>query len=390
MKHRVHVDGAVIAHIFAERPFRLDIAALVEIALERHLGVGGNENIVGQAFHHRRRLGAEAGDQRQLIARLPRGRGEEIERMRADRECHRQFLAARHRSGVDALEVGRRGNVGAGFGAVAQAQAAAADIAAAGRRIDGVVDGRAAIAAAVIGVLRMERQLGEIDVLAGDLDIVHRGVAGRHLDQRLRAREPSEIFVVELVLAGLEGGGEALAVARGLGDQLDLLGAGLLEQHRLVGALDDRAQAGERHRLVVNLDLAELDQALDEAAQAVFVEIDGGGMGHRWLTYFLDRTDEYRRRGRTSRRSRHGYPSRKRDNDPLRGRANIDLEMTPSMGVESISAAPHIPRQCHVTIGQGSTSQRSAAVLPRRQVHLSIAQNLGRLVGPRHRHQRHR
>ena len=103
MKHRVHMDGAVIAHIFAERPFRLDIAAFVEITLERHLGVGGNENIVGQAFHHRRRLGAEAGDQRQLIARLPRGRGEEIERMRADGKRHRQFLAARHRGGVDAF-----------------------------------------------------------------------------------------------------------------------------------------------------------------------------------------------------------------------------------------------------------------------------------------------
>ena len=126
----------------------------------------------------------------------------------------------------------------------------------------------------------MERQLGQIDVLAGNFYVMHRGVAGRHLDQRLRAGEPSEIFVVELVLAGLEGGGEALAVAGGLGDQFDLLGAGLLEQHRLVGALDDRAQAGERHRLVVNLDLAEFDQALDEAAQAVFVEIDCGGVGH--------------------------------------------------------------------------------------------------------------
>ena len=96
VEHRVHVDGAVIAHVFAERPFRLDIAALVEIALERHLGVGRHQDVVGQAFHHRRRLAAEAGDQRQFIARQPRGRGEEIERMRADREGHRQFLAARH------------------------------------------------------------------------------------------------------------------------------------------------------------------------------------------------------------------------------------------------------------------------------------------------------
>ena len=40
MKHRVHVDRSVIAHVFAEWPFRLHIAALVEIALKGHLGVG--------------------------------------------------------------------------------------------------------------------------------------------------------------------------------------------------------------------------------------------------------------------------------------------------------------------------------------------------------------
>jgi hypothetical protein len=39
-EHRVHVNGTVVAHVFAERPFRLDVAALVEIALESHLGVG--------------------------------------------------------------------------------------------------------------------------------------------------------------------------------------------------------------------------------------------------------------------------------------------------------------------------------------------------------------
>ena len=73
----------------------------------------------------------------------------------------------------------------------------------------------------------MKRQPGQIDVLAGDLDRVHRRVAGRHLDQRLRIGEPPEIFVVELVFGGLESGGEPLAVARGLGDDLDLFGARL-------------------------------------------------------------------------------------------------------------------------------------------------------------------
>jgi hypothetical protein len=54
----------------------------------------------------------------------------------------------------------------------------------------------------------------------------------------------------------------------------DSLGSRVAKQHRLVGRLDDRAQAGERHRLVVNLDLAEIDQPLDEPAQPEFLEVD--------------------------------------------------------------------------------------------------------------------
>ncbi len=123
-------------------------------------------------------------------------------------------------------------------------------------------------------MLRMERQLGEVDVLAGDLDLVHRRIAGRHFDQRLRIGEPGEIFVVKLVFGGLEGGGEPLAIAGGLGDQLGLLGTGFLEQHGFVGGFDDGAQLGQRHRPVVHFHLAELDQALDEVAQPVFVEVE--------------------------------------------------------------------------------------------------------------------
>ena len=194
------MDGAVIAHVFAIRPFRLDVAALVQIAFERHLGVGRHQNVVGETFHHRRRLAAEIGDEVEFVAGLARGRGEEIERMGADRKGHRQFLAARHAGGVDALEIGWRGDVGAALIAVAQTQAARADIAPSGRRIDHIIDRRAHIAAAVIGVLRMERQLAQIDVLAGDLDLMHRRVARRHFDERLRTAEALEIFVVKLVL----------------------------------------------------------------------------------------------------------------------------------------------------------------------------------------------
>ncbi len=125
----------------------------------------------------------------------------------------------------------------------------------------------------------MKREPAEIDVLAGDLDRVHRRVVRRHLHQRLQAAQALEIFVVEALLAGVERRRQALSAACRLGDDLEALRARLGEQQRLPGAFDDRAQPGERDRLVVNLDLAEIDQPLDEAAQPVFFQINLGRSG---------------------------------------------------------------------------------------------------------------
>src|SRR5260370_16611583 len=88
--------------------------------------------------------------------------------MRADGEGDRQPFAARHAGRVDALEVGRGGHVGPGLVSIAQTQTPAPDIPSSGGGIDGVVDGRTRIAAAVVGVLRMEPELCEIDVLSRD------------------------------------------------------------------------------------------------------------------------------------------------------------------------------------------------------------------------------
>src|SRR6185436_12118134 len=55
------------------------------------------------------------------------------------------------------------------------------------------------------------------------------------------------------------------------------LGTGALEEDALsLRALDDLGQLGERRRLVPDLHLAHLDQALDELAQAVFFDVDAG------------------------------------------------------------------------------------------------------------------
>ena len=196
--------------------------------------------------------------------------------MRADGEGDRQLLPARDAARVDALQVRRRRHVGAGLGLAAEAQAPAADIAPAGRGVDRVVDRRAEITAPVIGMMRIERQLGEIDVLAGQHDFVHRRLVRGNFDDRLRRREALPVFVVELLLAHVEGGGKPLAVARGLGGKLDALGPRLLEQHRLVRALDDLAHLGKRHGLGMDLDFAHVDEPVDEAPQAVLVHVDVG------------------------------------------------------------------------------------------------------------------
>ena len=212
---------------------------------------------------------------------MAHGRGDEVERMGADGERDRQLFAARDAGRVDALEIGRRGDVGAGLVAVAEAQPAAADIPPAGRRIDHIVGRRAQVATAVVGVVRIERQLGEIDVLAGDLHGVDRSVAGRDLHHRLRIGQALEILVVDFFFGGFERGDQAFAAGRGLGDHLGLFRAGALEQHRLLGALDDRAEAGQRHRFVVDFDLAHVDEPVHECAQPEFFQVDIGGDGVR-------------------------------------------------------------------------------------------------------------
>ena len=120
----------------------------------------------------------------------------------------------------------------------------------------------------------MERELCEIDVLARDLHLVHGRFVGRHFHHGLRVGEPPEIFLVELALAGFERRSQAPSVASGLRNDLHLFGARSFEQERLLRPLDDRAQAGQRHRFVVNLDLTHVDEALDESAQPVLVQVD--------------------------------------------------------------------------------------------------------------------
>jgi hypothetical protein len=103
---------------------------------------------------------------------------------------------------------------------------------------------------------------------------MHGCIAGRHFHDRLRIGQSPEIFLVKLVLAGMEGGRQAPAVASSLGDNLHLVRTHLLEQKRLLGPSNDGAEAGERHGLVVDLHLAKIDQAVNKSAQSELFKVD--------------------------------------------------------------------------------------------------------------------
>ena len=130
------------------------------------------------------------------------------------------------------------------------------------------------VGTAVELVLDVERQPRQVDVVAFAHDLVHRRVLGGHLDDRLRIAHAAHEFVRDLALANAERRGQPLAAAGDGGDHLVLLGAHALEMRGLRRRLDDGAQVGERHRLVVHLDLADLGELADEAPQTEFFEVD--------------------------------------------------------------------------------------------------------------------
>ena len=195
--------------------------------------------------------------------------------MRADREIQMQMLAALHAFQEHALEVRHLRQVRQHGGARAQHQPAAADIAPPGLRIDRIVDGRRQIRRAVVLVLHVERQPGQVDGVAGEHDLLHRRLGLRNLDHRLRVRHPPPEFLRKIALvARAERGGVTAAAAADRADDLEMLGPGILEQCRLGRGLDHGADVGERDRLVVDIDLAHADQLLDKAPQPELFEID--------------------------------------------------------------------------------------------------------------------
>ena len=209
-----------------------------------------------------------------LIALLARGGREEIEGMAAEREAHGQTLAALHAALVDALEIGGRGDIGAGLRAVAQGEATATHVGAAGHGINHIIDARTDVAAAIEPMLGIEGQLAEINVLAGDLHRMDGRLMGGNLHGGFRGGDAREQLFVNCRGRGVEGDHEALAAGGDLGGELHTLWTRLPEEHGLGGLLDDGGHRCKSHGLVVNLHVIAGDQLINEAAQPIFFEVE--------------------------------------------------------------------------------------------------------------------
>src|SRR3972149_11592009 len=113
----------------------------------------------------------------------------------------------------------------------------------------------------------MERKYGQIDIFPLNDDLMHRRLLRRNLDHGLRGFQTFLLFLPGAVHGRSEGGREATTVTRYAADDFNLLWACLAKQNRLWRRLDDPAQLRQRHWFIVDLDLAHLDQLIDEGSE---------------------------------------------------------------------------------------------------------------------------
>ena len=178
--------------------------------------------------------------------------------MGTDDIAHRQPLAAFNATEIHQLEIGGIGQVGAQLAAAAQHQSPAANVALACDGIGRIVDGCRDIDSPIILVLQMERESGEVDIIAGHHHLVHRRCARRDFDHRLRVVQPPQVFVRRLPLVNAERCSEATAAAAGGGYDLEMVGTSVFKQNGFGSLSNGRAKIGERNRLLVDFGLTNL------------------------------------------------------------------------------------------------------------------------------------
>ena len=194
--------------------------------------------------------------------------------MAADREGDRHALASGDRGLIERAQIARGIEVDAGGARAAQHQAAATDIGDARLRVARIVDAGGDIGRAVEPVLQVDRQRGQVGIVAGQHDIVHRSVRGRHLDRSDRMAQAFAQDGGKAGLVGLERGGKAAPGAHHVADELGLLRPHRAEPDRVGIAVEHRRHVDEIDRIVVDDAFALLHELLDEVAQAKFFGVD--------------------------------------------------------------------------------------------------------------------
>ena len=191
--------------------------------------------------------------------------------MAANHDAERQPLAALERGEIDHAQVARRDEIDASGGAAAQHQPPQPHIGPAGRRIAREVHGGGDEGPAVLAVLEMDRQLGQIDVRAGGDDLLDRRLAAADLDDFGLEPQAPQDFGEKLLRRDPEGASEPRTARQRVADKR--VAACVVEQHSLrigLERLGDRAELG-RAGPALQLVGAE---PLDERSQPIRLEID--------------------------------------------------------------------------------------------------------------------
>jgi hypothetical protein len=275
MEQRIRLHAAVIAEEFAVRAFGLGVAALVEIAFQDELGVGGHEQVVRHALDHAHRRAAQRGDEFELVGGNAHGRADMIDRMRPDGECDRGTLAALRVADGDGPQIRRRDEIDARRAAPAQHQAANADVGPARVRIDGEVDRRRNVRRAVEIVLEMHGQGGEVARVAGEHDLLHGCFLTAHFDELAFHAQAFAHGVEQSLRRRIERLGETRS-ARGDAARERHGAAGRpAEPHGARVAFHDAGDVGEIDGRVMAFEFA-LVERFEEAAQAEAFEVGRG------------------------------------------------------------------------------------------------------------------
>lgn len=122
----------------------------------------------------------------------------------------------------------------------------------------------------------MHGQHGQIGVVAGEHDLVHRSPCGRHFDRSDGMRQALAQNRRKADLIGIERGGKAPSAPHHVAYELGLLRPDRAKPDRMRVTVEHRGHVDEIDRLVMDDAFALLHQPLDEIAQAKFVGVDGG------------------------------------------------------------------------------------------------------------------